>query len=130
MVVEIIIFVLSVAALAWSIWFKKTACVRTRTLIYKNNKHPDSLSTTNGVGTMMFGNFKYENGTKPISYRFIVLFFLPIFPLECYLCKKCDGYYIFNGWQDWQSAEVLCCYLYPWSILLICISSLMILTSL
>lgn len=129
MFIAIIFFVLSAAALAWSIWFKKTARNRTRTLIYKNSEHPDKLKTINGTGTMMLGNFMYENGTKPISYEFFVVFYMPVAPKECYLCEKHDNYYIFNGWQDWKSSEVLCCYLYSWSILILFISSIAILNN-
>jgi hypothetical protein len=50
-----------------------------------------SLSTVNGVGTMLYGESEKDGDGTYVATLFIVFFFIPIFPLAQYLVRDLGG---------------------------------------
>ncbi len=53
-------------------------------------KKEDNMSTINGFGTKMLGDFEYYEDNSYVSIYFIVILFIPIFPLATYRVFEAD----------------------------------------
>ena len=83
-----------------------------------NMVDPGNCHTINGVGTTMKDANSFDDEFV-ISYRFIVFFFLPILPINCYLIKysQTDS----NRWSvygslNWKYNEIIGIYLKWWAL--------------
>jgi len=61
-----------------------------------------TMSTINGIGTMLYGNYKPNPDGVHIATLWFVFVFLPVFPLVAYVVRKASG----NSWTFYAKAPL------------------------
>ena len=62
------------------------------------------------IGGFGFKFYKVPNHPY-VKYRFVCIFYFPIFPIECYYAKSDGGGYQWYGYAKWNAQEVIGIYL-------------------
>ncbi len=61
-----------------------------------------SMHTVNGIGTMLYGNYKPNPDGVHIATLWFVFVFLPVFPIAAYVVRKAGG----NSWTFYAKAPL------------------------
>ena len=91
---SMLFFSISVCLLIWDILFKSHCRKEKREVHILGYDTPDSLTTYNGIGSLMLGNFSYVNGVT-VSYCIYVFLGFIVWIKGCYFCKKDGSSYTF-----------------------------------